>query len=396
MSISASRNRRTATLCVVVCAALLVAAGGNVAFAQKKKTTTSSKSGAPAYKFAYEHGYRAGYEDGYAQGKADIGRPQLRDFGQNDLYTRADRSYQQRMGLQLEYQEGYRSGFEIAYSDGYFGRAYSTAIPANLGRVVTAKLNASLSTSPSPSVSSSTGSSTGSSTSPSTGPSTGSSTSDTAGASPGQANPAVTDDRRDQGAYSESGSRSGSGSGSASRQDAYSARVPNDIQMKIRLQDRISTKDSHEGDRFTAVVLDPSTFAEAQLVGHIAKLKKAGNIKGKTELQLSFDSLTLRDGRTLGMSAQVERVYESKGVKQTDEEGNVQTGDRTNDAILRSGGGAVLGAIIGGIAGGGKGAGIGAAIGAGAGIGSVYIDGGKNLTLEPGTEILIRTASPTK
>ena len=50
-----------------------------------------------------------------------------------------------RMGLQIEYQEGYRSGFEIAYSDGYFGRTYSTAIPANLGRVVTAKLNASLS-----------------------------------------------------------------------------------------------------------------------------------------------------------------------------------------------------------------------------------------------------------
>jgi hypothetical protein len=54
----------------------------------------------------------------------------------------------------------------------------------------------------------------------------------------------------------------------------------------------------------------------------------------------------------------------------------------------------VLGAIIGGIAGGGKGAGIGAAIGAGAGIGSVYIDGGKNLTLESGTEILIRTSGP--
>ena len=96
------------------------------------------------------------------------------------------------------------------------------------------------------------------------------------------------------------------------------------------------------------------------------------------------------------MTAQIERVYETKGVKQTDEEGNVQTGDRTNDTVLRTGGGAALGAIIGGIAGGGKGAGIGAAIGAGAGIGSVYVDGGKNLTLEPGTEMLIRTSAATK
>ena len=376
MILSAFRNRRTLILCVLVCAALLVSAWGNDAIAQKYETS-SSKSGAPAYSFGYEHGYRAGYEDGYAKGKADVGHPRLRDFGQNDLYVRADRTYEQRMGRQIEYQEGYRSGFEIAYSDGYFGRTYSPAIPSNLGRVVTGKHDPSLST-PSPSVSSSRA------------PSTGSSIGDTGAASAGQANPAVTDDRRDQGTYSESGS----GSGSASGPHAYSGRVPNDIQIKIRLQDRISTKDIREGDRFTAVVLDPSTYAEAQVVGHIAKLKKSGSLAGKTALQLAFDSLTLRDGRTLGLTAEVEGVYESKGVKQTDNAGNVQTGDRTNDAILRGTSGAVIGAIIGGIADGGKGAGIGAAIGAGAGVGSVYIDGGKNLTLESGTEILIRTSGP--
>ena len=63
---------------------------------------------------------------------------------------------------------------------------------------------------------------------------------------------------------------------------------------------------------------------------------------------------------------------------------------------MRGGGGAALGAIIGGIAGGGKGAAIGAAIGGGVGVGSVFIEGGKEMVLEPGTEILIRTAAAAK
>ena len=142
------------------------------------------------------------------------------------------------------------------------------------------------------------------------------------------------------------------------------------------------------------MVLDPRDFSEAQIVGHIAKLKKAGDIKGKTELLLSFDTLTLRNGQSMPMAAQMVKVYGVESVKQTDDEGNVQTSDRSRDTIIRTGGGGALGAIIGGIAGGGMGAGIGAAIGAGAGIASVYIDGGKNLQLEPGTEMLIRTSAP--
>jgi hypothetical protein len=45
--------------------------------------------------------------------------------------------------------------------------------------------------------------------------------------------------------------------------------------MKIRLDTRISSKDSKEGDQFTARVLDPSGFADGVIVGHVAKLKKS-------------------------------------------------------------------------------------------------------------------------
>ena len=164
--------------------------------------------------------------------------------------------------------------------------------------------------------------------------------------------------------------------------------------MKVRLTNEISNKANKEGDRFTAIVLDPSEYADAELTGHIAKLNKSGKATGKTELSLVFDSIRMRDGREGRFAAQVEKVYESETVRTVDEEGNVETGSRTKDTATRGAGGAVLGAIIGGIAGGGKGAAIGAAIGAGVGAGSVFVQDGKDLILSPGTEMLIRTAAP--
>jgi hypothetical protein len=60
---------------------------------------------------------------------------------------------------------------------------------------------------------------------------------------------------------------------------------------------------------------------------------------------------------------------------------------------VRGGVGAAVGAIIGGIVGGGKGALIGLIVGGAAGVGTVYVDGNKDLILEPGTEMIIRIAS---
>jgi type IV secretion system protein VirB10 len=340
---------------------LLLPAGSQ---AQTKKTTTkksTATSSAPAYRYAYEHGYRAGYEDGFKLGKADFQSQQSRDFRKSDEYNRADRTYNERMGTYLEYQEGYRYGIELGYGDGYFGRTYSVTIPANLGRVVTASINAANAT-------------------------------NTAATSQNrsQTQQAQTEDERREDQQRQSDPRGQKGPG---YQDT---RVPPDIQMKIRLDSRISTKESKEGDQFTARVLDPSGYADAVIVGHVAKLKKSGSATGKTELSLAFDSLTTSNGRQLAMDGEVVKVYASEKVKSVDEEGTVQTDSRTKDTTIRTGGGAAVGAIIGAIAGGGKGAGIGAAIGAGVGAGSVFIEGGKELTLDAGTEILIKTAGPGK
>jgi hypothetical protein len=108
----------------------------------QKKATAKKTTAAPVYHYAYQHGYRAGYEDGFGLGKTDFQSQQPRDFHKSEAYNRADRTYNQSMGTYLEYQEGYRYGIELGYGDGYFGRTYSVTMPANLGRVVTASINA--------------------------------------------------------------------------------------------------------------------------------------------------------------------------------------------------------------------------------------------------------------
>ena len=167
--------------------------------------------------------------------------------------------------------------------------------------------------------------------------------------------------------------------------------IPVGTEMKIRLADTIDTKESRDGDRFSAVVLTPNAYADATVEGHIAKIDKSGKLSGKTELALAFDRVRLRSGETIPIAAQVVRVYGESSAKEVDEEGNVKSGSKGKTTAVRTGGGAAAGAVIGAIAGGGKGAAIGAAIGAAAGAGSTYIQGSNKVKLDPGTEMLIKT-----
>jgi hypothetical protein len=168
---------------------------------------------------------------------------------------------------------------------------------------------------------------------------------------------------------------------------AASRLVPVGTNLKVRLNDTLSSKDSRAGDAFTAYVLDPVRFNEATVRGHIRSIDKSGKIKGRTTMNLTFDSISLSDGRTGTLHGYVTKVYGDNG--RTDEEGGVQSKSRTNQTIKRTGIGATAGAIIGGIAGGGKGAAIGLILGGAGGAGSLAVKGSKELKLESGTEMLV-------
>lgn len=164
--------------------------------------------------------------------------------------------------------------------------------------------------------------------------------------------------------------------------------VPAGTDLKVRLNDTLSSKQSRVGDRFTATVLDPSRYEEASLTGHISSIQKSGKIKGRTSMNLDFDSIRTSDGRSGTLHGYVTKVYGSDS-GQADNEGGVESGSRTKQAVKRGGIGAVAGAVIGGIAGGGKGAAIGLILGGAGGAGSLAIQGSKELKIESGTEMLV-------
>ena len=164
--------------------------------------------------------------------------------------------------------------------------------------------------------------------------------------------------------------------------------VPVGTDLKVRINDTLSSKDSRIGDRFTATVLNPTRFDEARLNGHISSIQKSGKIKGRTSMNLAFDSVELRDGRRGSLRGYVTRVYgEDSG--RADNEGGVESSSRGKQTAKRAGIGATVGAIVGGIAGGGKGAAIGLIIGGAGGAGSLAINGSKELKIESGTEMLV-------
>src|SRR5689334_5738486 len=164
--------------------------------------------------------------------------------------------------------------------------------------------------------------------------------------------------------------------------------VPVGTDLKVRINDTLSSKDSRIGDRFTATVIDPSRFDEAKLTGHISSIQKSGKIKGRTSMNLAFDSIEMRDGRKGVLHGYVTRVYGSDSGR-ADNEGGVESSSRTKQSVKRAGIGATVGAIVGGIAGGGKGAAIGLIIGGAGGAGSLAVQGSKELKIESGTEMLV-------
>jgi hypothetical protein len=163
--------------------------------------------------------------------------------------------------------------------------------------------------------------------------------------------------------------------------------VPVGTNLKIRLDDTLSSRESRTGDKFTATAIDPVRFNEAKVHGHIRSIIHSGKVTGRTTMNLAFDSIDLPEEKHGVLHGYVTKVYGSDG--STDNEGGVQSKSRGNQTLKRSGIGATAGAIIGGIAGGGKGAAIGLILGGAGGAGSLAINGSKELKLESGTEMLV-------
>ena len=172
--------------------------------------------------------------------------------------------------------------------------------------------------------------------------------------------------------------------------------VPNNTQLIARLTSAISTKASQNGDKFSMEVTSPSQYDGAIIEGRITKAERSGQVSGRANVSLEFDTIRLKNGQTYRFAGIVDNVKLASGENVTvNNEGSVRDNNQTTKTVQRAGIGAALGALIGAIAGGGQGAAIGAAVGAGAGAGTVLIQGRDDVELDQGSEFTITATAPS-
>jgi hypothetical protein len=166
--------------------------------------------------------------------------------------------------------------------------------------------------------------------------------------------------------------------------------VPDDVALRIRLDDTLTSVDSQIGDPFSATVVDKGDYRNARVYGHIAQIDTSGRIKGHTSMLLRFDRLVMADGRRAPVHAEIVELYHAPSGEKLDVEGAIESGGRGRKSIEHTAIGAGAGALLGGIFGGGKGAGIGSIIGGAGGLGTTAFHGRQKITLSSGQEMLIR------
>lgn len=294
---------------------------------------------------ALQRGYRTGYSDGFMAGYKDIVDSLVKDYSRHAEYSKADRAYGDDYGTIEDYRDGYQQGFEVGYDTGFEKRSFETTLPSGLTR---------------------------------------------RGVISATASQTVTE--QNAAPVESTNSTIAQTSGNAI------IIIPRDTELIIELQDDLDTKLTREGSPFTAKVTAPSEIAGATIEGRVAKIKKPGRIKQRSELSLSFDRIVLSDTRWSNFSGVLTEVYAVKGdnVKRVDVEGTAIGQNSYKQNAVKIGAPTGAGLIIGGIAGGPVGAAVGAGVGAAFGVGAVVVQRGKHIRLNRNQQLRIKTAYETQ
>ena len=293
---------------------------------------------------ALERGYRTGYSDGYTAGFRDVTDRAARDYQTKEDYKSADRSYNETWGPIDDYRDGYQQGFEAGYSAGYEQQQFNSTLPAGLKKR-------------------------------------------------GNAGPNSVDVNVTAG---EKTTVPDSIETPVDTQTSGAISIPRDTILALELITPVSTDVSQRGDRFQARVVEPAQYAGFIVEGRVAEVKRPGKVKGVAQLQLAFDQIRSPDHRTVALRAELLEITPMGDQQpEVDSEGAVKGKDSTKDDAAKVGAASGIGAIIGTIAGGGKGAAIGAIIGGGAGTAGVMTQRGKDVRLERGQQLKIRTTTDT-
>lgn len=293
---------------------------------------------------ALERGYRTGYSDGYTAGYRDVAQQAARDYKNKEDYQSADRSYNDVWGPIEDYRDGYQQGFETGYNAGYERQQFNSSLPAGLHK---------------------------------------------RGGTQGNSVPV------------EATVQTPSTNDTQTEPDntvapTGSIAIPRNTILALELLTPVSTDTSQRGDRLQARVIEPAQYAGYMVEGRVSQVRRPGKVKGVAELQLAFDQIRSNDNRSATLHAELIEVTPMGGEStEIDSEGGVKGRDSTKDDAAKVGAASGVGAIIGLIAGGGKGAAIGAIIGGGVGTAGVMTQRGKDIRLDRGQHLKIRTSTDT-
>jgi hypothetical protein len=167
-------------------------------------------------------------------------------------------------------------------------------------------------------------------------------------------------------------------------------RIPDDVALRIRLDDTLTSTDSEIGDPFSATVVEQGEYQNARIYGHVAHIDLSGKLSGHTSMVFQFDRLVMPDGRRAPIRAEIVELYHAPSGEKVDVEGAIESGGRGRKSVEHTAIGAGAGALLGGIFGGGTGAGIGSVVGGVGGLGTTAFHGHEKITLSSGQEMLIR------
>lgn len=174
------------------------------------------------------------------------------------------------------------------------------------------------------------------------------------------------------------------------------AEIPQGTHVLLRMVNSVSTRTARPGDHIYLETASPVVVAgriavpvHSYVQGVVVQAKRAGKVRGKAQLAIRLETLTLPSGAVLSFSPVLDSVEAGGSGQQVEKKENIvrqgpeHGADAARVTLL-----AATGASIGGLADRDwRGAGIGAGIGAGAGIATVLLTRGREVELARGATL---------
>ncbi len=178
--------------------------------------------------------------------------------------------------------------------------------------------------------------------------------------------------------------------------------VPADTTIPLALKNALSSRTAYVGQAIYCETIYPITVADRIVIpvgsyvkGAVTQVIRPGRVKGRAQLGLRFESITLPDGTTRPMRATLSSFAGNGNQGFRREESKIEGESSRGEDAAKIGTTAAQGTIIGGLSTrSGKGAGIGAISGGAAGLIWVLATRGKEIVLPSGTNFELQLTLP--